>query len=92
MTIPVHQSRVPFMLAIFAVFAIFAPAVFLPRSTVSRPTQSETLVWIHWNAAQAVPASMWADGASLGETKRGGGDRRDRTMQPRLQNSAYAGS
>eukprot|EP01043_Picozoa_sp_COSAG02_P048211 COSAG02_NODE_4715_length_5063_cov_2.229452_4_plen_173_part_00 len=71
---------------------IFAPAVFLPPTAVSRPAQSESHVWARWNAGQAVPASMRADGASLGEPKRGGGDQRDRTMQPGLQNSACAGS
>jgi hypothetical protein len=49
------------------------PAVFLPRTAVSRPAQSEPLVSFRRNAAQTAPTSTWADGASLGEIKRGGG-------------------
>ena len=78
--------------AIFAIFAVFALDVFLPRPTVSRLAKREPHVTFRWNAAQAVPTSMWADRASLSEMKQGGGDQRDRAMQRRLQNSAYAGS
>ena len=82
-------------LAIFAVFAIFAPAVFLPRTAVPRPTQSEPLPRSPRDGGEIVPASRRADGVSLGEIWVGGGvrgDQRDRAMQRRLQNSAYAGS
>ena len=44
------------------------------------------------NGGEIVPASRRADGASLVEFWVGGRDRSERDMQPRLQNSACAGS